>query len=189
MRNLTWGIILISLGLLLLLDNMDIVELRHVIRMYWPALLVLWGVAILVRRRESHRMRIFREANDTVDGEHFHESSVFGSLRADVTSQHFKGGSVSTVFGNASIDLSHAVVADGEHRLRVNGVFGDMKLTTPKEVAVAVSGSALFGDVRIFDVKRGGFSLDAQYVSPGYDSAPKKLNIAITVVFGSISVD
>jgi hypothetical protein len=58
-------IVLIALGILLLLDNLGLVELRRVFR-YWPVLLIAAGVYLLYARmnatRESTRMSATRES-------------------------------------------------------------------------------------------------------------------------------
>src|SRR5210317_857070 len=47
-RNIFWGIILILIGVLFILQNLNVVDFEWV-RLWrlWPVLLVLWGVSIL----------------------------------------------------------------------------------------------------------------------------------------------
>ena len=41
---LIWGIILIAIGALFLLDNINIdIDIWHILSNYWPVILILWG--------------------------------------------------------------------------------------------------------------------------------------------------
>ena len=100
MRNVTWGFILVVIGVLLLLNNLDIADMGDIIHDYWPLILVLWGFSILTRRRQStdsdSRSTERTRDNDVhVTGDLVHESTVFGDNDIVITSQNFKGGSVS----------------------------------------------------------------------------------------------
>ncbi len=39
---------LIGLGILMMLANLDRIDLLHALRIFWPALLILWGALELV---------------------------------------------------------------------------------------------------------------------------------------------
>ena len=188
MRNVFWGVILIGLGALFLLDNMGVVDFGEAISTYWPALLILWGINVLVKRKERPATHVFGDTQQKVVSELFHESSVFGDLFIGIESRNFKGGSVSTVFGGNHIDLTRVSAAEGEHTLRINGVFGDVHVILPEKFPCAVAGNVLFGGVRVFDQRKSGFSSDLHYVSPEFETSSSKFKIAISQVFGNVSV-
>jgi len=50
------GVILLGLGVLFLLDNLNVLESRDVIRTFWPVLLMGWGVFRLVSGRGGERI-------------------------------------------------------------------------------------------------------------------------------------
>lgn len=189
MRNVFWGIILIIFGVLFLLDNMDVIDFGEAIRTFWPVLLILWGLNILLRRKERRAPHVLSDVKQQVSGELFHESSVFGDLVVNIDSQNFKGGSVSTIFGGIHIDLTRAAIAEGEHWMRINGVFGDLTVTLPKHLACSLATNVMFGDIEVFDQKRSGFFTDLQYVSPTYGTATNRLRITISQVFGNIRIN
>jgi predicted membrane protein len=254
MRNLTWGFILIIIGVLILLDNLGVADFGDMVRDFWPVLLILWGVSVLIKRRRtaatatmpappvaapqpaavhsetlSESEQMIREQSAAPEGsgeaggersqggswtapgsgasgtaggtyqaaggqyqyesELLHQSSVFGDIRVRVTSTRFKGGSISTVFGSSSLDLYSAKFADGEHELRIHGVFGESRLILPKDAAVAISANTVMGDLIIFGQHKGGISSDIQHMTPGFAQASSRLRISITRIFGSIRVD
>ena len=196
MRNIYWGIIFVALGVLFLLDNLDVVDFGEAVRMYWLALLILWGISILMKKparpwsggKEHEGTAPFSDVKESTESELFHKSSVFGNIGIDITSNNFKGGSLSSVAGDCDVDLTKAVIADGEHWLRLSGVFGSVRIVLPKDTAVSVSAHTVFGEVQVMQEKQSGFSPNIHYVSPGYDGASKKLKIAVNRVFGDVRI-
>jgi len=195
MRNLFWGLILVIFGTLILLNNLGIADFEDVIRDYWPALLILWGALILTRRRREQRSVPVAETvvppnagTQSVEGELIHDSNVFGDVWLNITSQSFKGGSVSTIFGDCSVNLSQSVFAEGEHVLRIHSVFGDSSIILPKDAAVSISASSTFGSLTVHDQHKSGFSNDIQNTPPSYESSPRRLKLAITKIFGDVRI-
>ncbi|RPH37831.1 hypothetical protein EHM92_01685 [bacterium] len=202
--NLWWGLLLIALGVMFLFDNMNMLDFGDVIRTYWPALLVLWGVSILLSRsrvslassgggtvsspsKAGGVRDVFNDRNDNPDTEHVSYSAVFGDLSLHVMSTNFKGGTVSTVFGDTMIDLSSATLADGENMLKLSGTFGDARLMLAPSMPYAISARSLFGAIQAAGQKRDGFSSSLELQSPEYASALKKVRIEATAVFGDIT--
>jgi predicted membrane protein len=187
MRNLFWGMVLILLGLLFLLDNLGIADFGEVIRMYWPVILILWGISALFRKRRH-------TANDiNVESTHFehdlvHRSNVFCNISMNIDSSNFKGGSISNVFGDCDVDLSKSILAEGEHLMRIHTIFGDTRILLAKECAVSVTASVLFGDLKILGQNIAGFSKDIHITTPEYQAAQKRLVLSITHIFGSVKI-
>ncbi len=50
MPALLWGLSLIALGVLFLLDRFRILDLHHLAHLYWPMIIVVIGAAKLLRR-------------------------------------------------------------------------------------------------------------------------------------------
>ena len=186
-RNYFVGIVLITFGVLFLLDNLGVANFGDMIHDYWPLILILWGLSILLRRKTSPGESSAIVA-DSLDRELVHESNVFGNIFLSITSQHFKGGSISTVFGDCDLDLSSATIADGEHVLRVHSVFGDSSIILPKNTAVSVTASSTFGSLTVLGKRKDGFSSVLQATTPEYESSPNRLNISLNKVFGDTRI-
>ncbi len=132
--TLWFGIILVAFGVLMLLDNMYVVDFSEVIHTYWPLVLVIWGLSMLWRRSNGWTVVSappgeVPNATSTVypgtDAMKLSSSTVFGDYTVAVQSKSFTGGSVSTTFGDIDVDLLSAQLADGDHALKIDGVFGD----------------------------------------------------------------
>ncbi len=194
--SIWWGTVLILFGLLFLLDNMRVLDLSEVLHQYWPLLLVLWGIIVLARRGEkpgtdataSPQPNVFSDTQGESSSDQLNQSNVFGDLRMRVQSRNFRGGSISTVFGDSNIDLSGSGLAEGEHELKLSGVFGDTTITLPKDVPYAVDAHTVFGEVRVKDQHRSGITSALTYQSPDYAAGAKKLKIRASQVFGEIIV-
>ena len=187
MKNVTAGLIFVILGVLLLLDNLDVADFGYMLHHYWPLILIIWGLSILLRRRSTAQpMNV--SGDQPLDSELIHESDVFGEISVRVASKNFKGGSISTVFGSCTLDLSDAVIAEGEHELRLHSVFGASRVLIPQNSAVSVSANTIIGSADILGQQKGGFSTDLQTSTPQYSSSSNRLKIIVSTVFGEIRV-
>jgi predicted membrane protein len=203
--NLWWGIVLIVLGVMFMFDNANMIDFGQILRTWWPAIFVIWGVSILLNRScisisspgagtvnaqsaAGEVKEIFNDRHETPEGERLNYSSVFGDLSLRPASANFKGGSVSTVFGDTTIDLTAATLADGENTLKISGVFGDVSIMLGPSMAYVISASSLFGSIQAAGQKRDGFSPNLVIQSPEFSSATKQLSIQVSHVFGDITL-
>ncbi len=190
MNGRIWvGIVLIILGSLFLLEHTGVWDFGEVFHQYWPVLLILGGIWMLVRRSKERTERPWAGPGtepgrpDLLD-----ESNTFGDIVLRTASKQFQGGSVSGVFGDIRLDASESELAEGEHTLTVKGVFGDVRLMLPKGAPVTVNSSTVFGHVEVFDTRQGGMSPAVTIESPGYAAATRKLRVHVSQVFGDVEV-
>jgi lia operon protein LiaF len=183
------GSILMIIGVLFLLENTGVWNFGDVFHDYWPVLLILWGVWLLVRRRSGQRERpIAGPATALGAPDELNESVTLGDIEARTVSQKFRGGSVGNTIGDIRVDLFGAVPADGEQVLTVDGVIGDVRVTLPKDVATSVEASTTLGKLVINETRKGGFSPSLAVESPGYAAAPRRLRVKISHMIGDIEV-
>jgi len=183
------GSILVIIGALLLLENAGVWNFREVFHDYWPVLLILGGVWLLVRRSTVRRGRPIAGTNSALGmQDELSESVTLGEINLRPVSKQFRGGSVGNSIGAVRIDLSGVIPADGEQVLTIDGVIGEVRLTLPKDVATAVEASTTLGEVVINEARKGGFSPSLAVESPGYAAAPRKLRVKISHLIGEIEV-
>lgn len=195
-RGRYWfGGLLILLGIILLLDNAGVWGFHDVVGRFWPVLLVLWGVSILLRQRSSKTENQGERTGQFVGNmhtassqEYLSETNVFGEVEVRVSSRNFRGGNVSTVFGNIVVDCLDAALAEGENTLGVSGVFGNIEVIVPKVMPFALNANTLFGTIFLNDDKRSGIAPTLNHESPEYHSATKKIRIRVSQVFGEVHV-
>jgi len=214
-RKVTFAIIIIIIGVVLLLDNLRIFDLYlpyYLFRWYmvfiilgiflivmrerpgpgitfiligalfmcsdvydisilrlWPALLIVAGVAILLRKNSFYKVPHLDETStDVID-----EFSVFSGANRVVNSNAFKGGRLTTVFGGAEIDLRNASLAEGTNVIDVFSMFGGSTITVPPHWKVVVKVTPIFG----------GYS-DERAKNTGKYEEGSELVITGTVIFG-----
>jgi predicted membrane protein len=196
------GVILIILGVLFLLDTLNIADFGDIISTYWPLILIFVGFSILARNRhrpvnittEQEVNTSFQSSNQTQgnfqqsDASAIRSSSVFGDIDLKFLSKDFHGGTISNVFGDTNVDLSEIALADGEHLLKVDGVFGDLHILVPKDIEIYVGGKSVFGDVRVLGNLKTGFGQEINYSTRNYSTASKKLRIHAHQVFGDVRI-
>ncbi len=190
------GLILITLGVLFLLDTLNIADFGDLISTYWPLILIFVGFSILARNRhrplkistEEEAAASFSSEHQQSDASAVRSSSVFGDVDLKFSSKDFHGGSISNVFGDTNVDLSEIALADGEHLLKVDGVFGDLHILVPKDIEIYVGGKSVFGDVRVLGNLKTGFGQEINYSSENYGTATKKLRLYAHQVFGDVRI-
>ncbi|HTR81617.1 MAG TPA: cell wall-active antibiotics response protein LiaF [Bacteroidota bacterium] len=194
-RSYLGAIILITLGVLFLLDNLGVADFGSVISTYWPVILILIGVQIFVRYGHSGNLAAdtatvinstggSQESNVSM----IHNSHAFGDVDLKITSKEFRGGSISNTFGDMNVDLSEVQLAEGEQTLKLDGVFGDLHVLVPKNIEIYVTTHSVFGDVRVLGNVKTGFGQEISYSTPNYGSAANKLRIVSNQVFGDVKV-
>ena len=179
------ALILITLGVLFLLDNLGIADFGTIISTYWPLILILIGIRIFFRYGRSSTQPPPAGSVNTGTTQEFNasmvnNSNVFGDVDLKINSKEFRGGSISNTFGDMNIDLSEIALAEGEQLLKLDGVFGDLHVLVPKDIEIAVTTHSVFGDVRVLGNMKSGFGQEIFYSSPNYSTASKKLRIVST---------
>jgi|WetSurMetagenome_2_1015567.scaffolds.fasta_scaffold546126_2 predicted membrane protein len=191
MRNLFGGLILITFGVLFLLDNLGYADFGDVISHYWPLILIFWGASILIhpKRNASSTHQPNFDSTYQSSSELIHQSNVFGDIFTKIAATNFRGGSISTVFGDSTIDLSGAAWSEGDHELKIHGVFGNSLIILPKDSAVSINANSTFGSLVVLGQSKSGFSSDIQTTAGNFESTNNRLKITITKVFGDVRVE
>ena len=193
-----WGLILVSLGVLLLLDKMNLLDFGEFISNFWPLIFIFIGARMILSRSSRPRSEatVIPPATttwETAPGASFiadslSENRFIGDFNMRLQSEDFRGGTVSTFIGDFNIDLSNVTIKSGDRYLTFSGFIGDAMLVLPKNLAYAIQANAFVGDFKIFGRRDGGFGLNKTYKSTDYDNAPARLNVRISYFIGDVTV-
>jgi predicted membrane protein len=146
------SLIMITVGSLFLLD--EIYQFKTgVANMIWPAILIIIGIAVIVRifipkkpkcnfNKEDYTTGMAEEVSSD---DYINVSRVFSGANLVVKSQSFKGGKASFVFGGGEFDLRGAQLAEGINILKIECVFGGVKIFLPENWDVSLETSGVFG--------------------------------------------
>ncbi len=187
------GAAFIILGVLFLLNNARIISFDFLFENFWPLLLIAVGSLVIYT---SYRKKntptgghtTFADRSEEFNDDFINNSVTFGEYNVVIDSQSFKGGRLTTTFGEMNVDLTRVKLAEGLNILNLNSTFGELNVSLPKDMPVRVTASVVAGDIKITNQKWDGLNKRAVWQSDSYDSASAKLDISSQIVFGEIKV-
>ena len=136
--------------------------------LFWPVALLGMGAILIVRSVSKRRYKV-EEGTDYID-----DMAIFGGGDRMISSQNFKGGRVTAIFGGGKYNMMSAQLAKGRNVIDIFAMFGGCKFIIPPEWDVRVEVSAIFG----------GFS-DKRHIRKDIPRDPsKELVIKGVAVFG-----
>lgn len=183
MKNFLLGIVLILLGMLLLLDNLDVLDFFETVGTYWPLLLILVGIYYIFYKGK-HLERDKNIQNDLI-----HQSSVFNDIDLTIESKNFKGGSVSTFIGDISLDISNVELKDTNKILRVSSFIGDIYIKIPENYNLSFDCSTALGDLKVLDKSSNGLFRNLKFEVVKSESSIQKIQIITSQLIGDLKIN
>lgn len=104
---------------------------------FWPAMLVLAGVSILLKTFRSTPI------SDKTDGTSL--IAIFGAAKRKMTSQSFRDASVTAMFGGFDLDLRNAKMSKDGAVVDMFVMFGGCVVRVPDNTEVRLETLSLFG--------------------------------------------
>lgn len=165
MRNtpqLILGGFFILLGLLAILSQVLKVDFGQ---LCWPVMLILLGLAILLRPRwlgsgTEWAMHLFGGVDRRGEWQ-VHPEEIWGFV------------------GENKFDFRQAILPAGETTLRLVGFVGDLDLYLPSDLAYTINASAFVTDVDHGGEKHDSIGVPYEFSSPGYADAEKKVRFEL----------
>lgn len=133
-----WGIIAVSVGLLMLLNRLDLISFRF--RDWWPLVLVAVGGSILFRALSRRPVTDGSPASDSTVS----VNALLGGFERTNSSQDFRGGDLTAVMGGCELDLRRASMK-GEAVIDIFAFWGGVNIKVPEDWSVSVQGFPLMG--------------------------------------------
>ncbi|KPK78580.1 MAG: hypothetical protein AMJ89_01135 [candidate division Zixibacteria bacterium SM23_73] len=180
--TVVFGILLILIGLLALLDSLEFIRFWPTLGKLWPLILVALGIWLLFRRS-------YFSSSDVLsikEGKKY--SKAFGDLRIVANDIDPHGLDAEMGFGDIEVNLTKANFSDRENVINLGLGFGDIKVWVPGEVKVSATGTCGAGDVDILGKQADGLGKRVDYQDEGYETAQKKLKIIAKLGFGDIRI-
>jgi hypothetical protein len=94
---------------------------------------------------------------------------------------------VSATFGEVRLDVRLARLSEGENVLRLNALFGEIRVIVPRGLRVYMESSVRFGDVKAPGHSIGGLAMRDEFTLGEADTA-SYLRIEANATFGEIKV-
>jgi len=170
-----WGLILIAVGLVFQLNNLGIMHMG--IADLWPVAIIVAGLFLMWSALKAPVVaRGTADTADTLDA-----VAVFGSTERRISSQNFKGGRATSVFGGVELDFRDANIDGDEATLEVQCIFGGVEIRVPDAWNV---------HSRSIPVLGGYADKTRSSATPQDGTAAKRKTLIITgsIVFGGVEI-
>jgi hypothetical protein len=172
-RQTSSGWILIILGVIFLLNSLDVWDIDF--RYIWPILLILIGFAIL-----RHSMR--GEAGRASGEDYINLSFILGGGEFKFHSKDLKGGKLTAVMGGGKIDLTETDFRENAILIDAFAFWGGIDIIVPSSWKVNMKGTPIMGGM---ENKTGRSGLES---TTGQGAAEKTLVVSGTAIMGGIEV-
>ena len=155
-KNSLGGVILVAVGGYWFLSRYSDFHVKYWLVEYWPILLILFGIYIILKRDGHRKIDNINntDSTDKIDIDYIDEVAILGGGRKVLNSTNFKGGKVTTVLGGVDIDLHECSLAEGTNFIDLTTIFGGVDLIVPRDWKIIVNVTSIFGgfdDKRIID--------------------------------------
>lgn len=178
--GLLWSAILIILGLYLLAPRIGWAVAPISWNIVWPAALIAIGLVKLLQDRYGLFSR-------TVDAGQFRTSFV-GEVHRGGSSWVLDDMRLRHGVGEVHLDLTQAIIPDREVNIDIGGMVGEVTIYVPSDLPIQAYCESNIGEITILDLHRDGLGNSLSWKSPDYDTATRKVNIAVQWKIGEIKI-
>ncbi|MFP4091179.1 MAG: LiaF transmembrane domain-containing protein [Cyclobacteriaceae bacterium] len=166
-ENKGGGVTLIIVGgVFLVADVLDVTigELIREVWLFWPAIFIIIGIALLMRRSQEKKSNYDpRAASSVSEDDYFELTAVLSGNKKTAYSRNFQGAKVTALLGGADLDFTEAKLAPGTYEIDVFAFMGGVTFIIPNNWNVRVEITPILGG---FEDKRKF----AQHYTPGAES-------------------
>lgn len=143
-----FGLTLVVFGIVMTANLLGYMQFRP--RDWWPVLIILAGLSIVLRGVFPRYRTQGLEPADTSAPEHGDRINIdasFSAVNQQNDSRAFKGGRIDVHFGGVELDLRQAVMDGPEAVLDISARFSGVELRVPREWQVVVDIAPTLGGV------------------------------------------
>ncbi len=142
-RHRAWGLILMLAGAVLQLNELGITHFGWAA--FWPMMLIALGILMMWGSFGWSKKPPISPSAAGDPRTTLNEAVVFGGLERRMTSQDFRGGDITAIFGGVELDLTEANMQANEATLAITAIFGGVEVRVPPTWQVAFRGAPIFG--------------------------------------------
>ncbi len=96
--------------------------------------------------------------------------------------------SIRNGIGDIKIDLTKAIISDGETVIIIQGWIGDIDIYIPYDLDVSIQGIVTIGDLNVFESRQSGFNRTIECTTEDYKSSVRRVKIVLSLFIGDIDV-
>lgn len=150
-KHLFVGSVLTLGGAYLVVDRMGLLPWGLSWQAVLAILIILLGCSLLFGKMETHKRRGYRVSGSDyrIEDGIFAFTGSFGEEYYTVITPILKGGSLSSYFGEFTVDLTKVEAVSQDCTIEINASFGETKLLVPKRFRVELDGNKSFADLSL----------------------------------------
>lgn len=95
---------------------------------------------------------------------------------------------ISGFIGDIKIDLSKAMIPEGENTIVISGVIGNVDIYVPSDLEVAVSSAVFIGDINLIGSKKSGLSTKVYAESSDFSESKRRVKVSVSLFIGDVDV-
>ncbi|MBA4494151.1 cell wall-active antibiotics response protein LiaF [Paenactinomyces guangxiensis] len=95
---------------------------------------------------------------------------------------------MSYAISDVKIDLSKAIIPEGENTIVISGLIGNVDIYIPDDLDVSIAATVTAGYLDVPGFKQGGVNRQVQLATKGFDQARRRVKISVSMLFGDIGV-
>ncbi|MBL3648157.1 MULTISPECIES: LiaRS two-component regulatory system accessory protein LiaF [Bacillus] len=95
---------------------------------------------------------------------------------------------ISGFIGDIKIDLSKAMIPEGESTIVISGVIGNVDIYVPSDLEVAVSSVVFIGDINLIGSKKSGLSTKVYAASSDFSESKRRIKVSVSLFIGDVDV-
>lgn len=162
-RDRTGNLIGLAIGGALLLSCQGILSFRLILKLVFPAILVITGVSMVLKGvfgDRAARQFISDHKGNTGSGEYW---ATFSGQKLNFSGDRFRGAKLTAVFGGIDLDLTGAIVEE-DVLIDATAIFGGIDIHVPAHYRVKLQSGSIFGGVSEENPHNGGENAITVYV-------------------------
>ncbi|MBR3135140.1 hypothetical protein IKG54_01050 [Candidatus Saccharibacteria bacterium] len=145
-KDKTASIIIFTIGVILLLACLSVVDFGIIWQLIIPAIIIIIGCSIIIKTILHHNTNAkIKELNEKSDNK-VTNASVFSGEKYNYDEKEFKGAKFVAAFGGIDIDLSKAIIKK-DVVVNASAIFGGITIKAPEDINLEFESNAIFGGV------------------------------------------
>jgi lia operon protein LiaF len=193
-NQLFWGLVLIAIGIVIQGNNLDYFEVgwSHIWNWTWPLLIIYIGLKILFKRN------LFSVSIDTEDAksrdnepkrmQSSQRKQLVGDINLGRTPWQLEDLNLWFGVGDADVDLTTAILTEGETLVDISGWVGDVTVLVPQDMDINATIDVRLGEGTLFGHNQGGSARFLSFKSEDYELARKKVRLRVSLGIGEVTV-
>jgi predicted membrane protein len=108
-------------------------------------IIIALGIEIIFRSTGYRSKSFLSKTGERISNDYVDDVAIFGGGEKVISSNNFKGGNITAIFGGSQIDLTACKLADGNNVLNITAIFGGSTIIVPRVWHVLLTVTPLFG--------------------------------------------